>query len=59
MALQAGLCLAWSEAPEDTFCRVEAHLYSKVVYSYLIIYVCIQSLYISILYFLIYIIFFI
>ena len=26
MAAQAGLCLAWSETPEDTFCRVVAHL---------------------------------
>ena len=24
MAAQAGLCLAWSETPEDTFCRVVA-----------------------------------
>ena len=23
---QAGLCLAWSETPEDTFCHVVAHL---------------------------------
>ena len=23
---QAGLCLAWSETPEDRFCRVVAHL---------------------------------
>ena len=27
MAAQAGLCLAWSESPEDTFCRVVAHMY--------------------------------
>ena len=26
MAAQAGLCLALSESPEDTFCRVVAHL---------------------------------
>ena len=26
VAAQAGLCLAWSETPEDTFCRVVAHL---------------------------------
>ena len=26
MAAQAGLCMAWSETPEDTFCRVVAHL---------------------------------
>ena len=25
MAAQAGLCLAWSETPEDTFCHDEAH----------------------------------
>ena len=25
VAAQAGLCLAWSETPEDTFCRVMAH----------------------------------
>ena len=25
MAAQAGLCLAWSETPEDTFCRVVVH----------------------------------
>ena len=24
---QAGLCLAWSETSEDTFCRVVAHMY--------------------------------
>ena len=28
VAAQAGLCLAWSETPEDTFCRVVAHVYS-------------------------------
>ena len=26
MAAQAGLCLAWSETPEDTFCRVVAQI---------------------------------
>ena len=26
VAVQAGLCLAWSETPEDTFCRVVAQL---------------------------------
>ena len=26
VAAQAGLCLAWSETLEDTFCRVMAHL---------------------------------
>ena len=28
MAAYAGLCLAWSETPEDTFCRVMAHMYT-------------------------------
>ena len=27
VAAQAGLCLAWSETPEDTFCHVVARLY--------------------------------
>ena len=27
MAAQAGLCLTWSETPEDTFCCVVAQLY--------------------------------
>ena len=27
MAAQAGLCLAWSETSEDTFCRVVTHIY--------------------------------
>ena len=27
MAVQAGLCLAWLETPEDTFCDVVAHIY--------------------------------
>ena len=26
---QAGLCLAWSETPEDTFCRVVAQIKPK------------------------------
>ena len=26
VAAQAGLCLAWSETPADTFCRVVAHM---------------------------------
>ena len=30
MAAQAGLCLAWSETPEDTFCRAVAHLLATV-----------------------------
>ena len=29
MAAQAGLCLAWSETPEDTFSRVVAHMNVK------------------------------
>ena len=29
MAAQAGLCLAGAETPEDTFCRVVAHLFSS------------------------------
>ena len=28
MAAQDGLCLDWSETPEDTFCRVVAHLFA-------------------------------
>ena len=27
VAVQAGLCLAWSETPEDMFCHVAAQLY--------------------------------
>ena len=27
VAAQAGLCLAWSETPEDTFCRVVAQIH--------------------------------
>ena len=27
MAVQVGLCLAWSETPKDRFCCVAAHLY--------------------------------
>ena len=27
MAAQTGLCLAWSETPEDTSCRVVAQLF--------------------------------
>ena len=29
MAAQAGLCLAWLETPEDTFCLVVAQLIAK------------------------------
>ena len=32
MATQAGLCLPWSETPEDTFCRVVAHLEYHALY---------------------------
>ena len=31
VAAQAGLCLAWSETPEDTFCHVVAHIDYKHV----------------------------
>ena len=27
VAAQAGLCLAWSKTPEDTFCHVEVHVH--------------------------------
>ena len=27
MAAQVGLCVAWSETPEDMFCHVAAHIY--------------------------------
>ena len=30
VAAQAGLRLAWSETPEDTFCRVVAHIFYGV-----------------------------
>ena len=30
MAAQAGLCLVWSETPEDTFSRDEAHKYAHL-----------------------------
>ena len=29
VAAQAGLCLAWSETPEGTFCRVVAHITTR------------------------------
>ena len=32
MAAQAGLCLAWLETPEDTFCRVVAHVHANSQY---------------------------
>ena len=31
MAAQAGLCLAWSDTPEDTFCRVVVHILGIIV----------------------------
>ena len=31
VAAQAGLSLAWSESPEDTFCRIVAHVYTDVL----------------------------
>ena len=31
MAAQAGLSLAWSETPEDTFCRVVAQKYPLMI----------------------------
>ena len=30
VASQAGLCLAWSETPEDTFYRVVAHILEQI-----------------------------
>ena len=36
VAAQTGLCQAWSETPEDTFCRVVAHIYFKKM-QYLVI----------------------
>ena len=30
MAAQAGLCLAWSETPKDTFCRVVVQMILEV-----------------------------
>ena len=32
MAAQVGLCLAWSETPEDRFCRVVAHVILKICF---------------------------
>ena len=35
MAAQAGLCMAWSETPEDMFCRVVAQIeYFYLTYSF-------------------------
>ena len=34
VAEQANLSLAWSETPEDRFCRVVAHVYYIDVYDY-------------------------
>ena len=38
MAAQAGLCLAWSETPEDTFCRLVAQIssFSIIIINFLI-----------------------
>ena len=41
MAAQAGLCLAWSETPEDTFCRVVAHVYVYACSSACVLSVCV------------------
>ena len=30
VAAQTGLCLAWSETPEDTFCHAVAHFLYKI-----------------------------
>ena len=35
MAAQAGLCLDWSETPEDTFCYVVAQLYWFMMIAFL------------------------
>ena len=48
MAAQAGLCLAWFETPEDTFCRVVAQIYiyalmistERIIYSSTSNYLC-------------------
>ena len=42
MAAQAGLCLARSETPEDTFCRVMAHLLTdpRIIFSFIITNIC-------------------
>ena len=32
MAAQAGLCLDWSETPENTFCSDEAHIFCYYCY---------------------------
>ena len=34
MAAQSGLCLAWTENPEDMFCRVVAHIQPKLTGSF-------------------------
>ena len=45
MAAQAGLCLAWSETPEDTFCRVVAHVVLVLLYfDYFSHFVCFVNL---------------
>ena len=37
VAAQAGLCLAWSETPEDTFCRVVAQINTCKTSRYLLV----------------------
>ena len=32
VAAQAGLCLAWSKTPEDTFCRGVAHMFADLMH---------------------------
>ena len=32
VAAQAGLCLAWSETPKDTFCRVVAQILTERIW---------------------------
>ena len=37
MPAQASLCLAWSETPEDTFCRVVAQLFKAATESCIVL----------------------
>ena len=37
VAAQAGLCLGWSETPEDTFSHGVAHLYSNCYTDFLVL----------------------
>ena len=43
MAAQAGLCLAWSETPEDTFCRGVAQLIFSVLINVMLDFYCQMS----------------